>query len=546
MKGRVAATAIVCMLYAGSACAATFIAPPSGYRVEQRFPATTALSPDGSRVAFLVNRGDVWIAVASVRALRDARVLPSTRGANGPFWSPDGKRIAFFQNGELRTIALNEHGSRLICKCEGRHGSWGKDGTILYSPSRSGAIQAIDARGCGPARAVTTVEQGHWESHEQPELLPDGKRFLFAVTRSTPGKANPELYPRIYLSDLQGRSRRLLVADADAAAPLDGETLVFRRRNMLFRLPFEGGAPTLIAYDCGSFHSNGRGGLVRTSLLSLTELVWLDRSGKFAGRLTGQGSYNRPRISPDGKFAAYDEGPLMKASGVVIREIATRKVVRSFPAGQTGVAWSSDSRHIAAPLLVDGKCTIAIATVTSGAIESLATACNTLFDWSPDGVTIAIRKQEGERESFDLLPAGPNGTVDENAPDSFNQQGWLRFAPGGDLISFDARQVPNFSPSLGYEAYIGSRTGPLDIRQLTFNGGNRPAWRADGRELFYIAGERRLIVTEPPDCLTRTHLFDLPPSSSVLAEYDVAPDGSRFLVSRAVDGLLYVRFNGKN
>ena len=66
-------------------------------------------------------------------------------------------------------------------------------------------------------------------------------------------------------------------------------------------------------------------------------------------------------------------------------------------------------------------------------------------------------------------------------------------------------------------------------------------WRADGKELFHVNADRRLVsVSHPPDGQERHSLFVLPSSTVVLAEYDVAPDGSRFLVSRALDALIYI------
>ena len=207
-------------------------APPAreALRFEVSAPGNTpaqmfALSPDGRHLAFITgNPLQLW--VRSMDAL-ESRVLPGTEEASFPFWSPDGQRLGFFAQGKLKTIALAGGPPRSLCDVSsGRGGSWGRDGTILFSEGPVSPILRIASTGGSPT-PVTKVPAGVNEGHRYPSFLPDGRHFLFNVGTRRADAAG------VYVSSLDGGEPVRLLSEVTtalyAARPGGRGLLLFRR-----------------------------------------------------------------------------------------------------------------------------------------------------------------------------------------------------------------------------------------------------------------------------------------------------------------------------
>ena len=147
-----------------------------------------AISPDGTRVVFY-GPGDGGKLVLWSRALDSLAVQPLagtdlSNGAPYPFWSPDGHFIAFFAGGKLKKIAADGGASQEIAPApEAAGGSWGSDGTIIFSP-QAGPLYRVSAAG-GPATPLRELDASRGElRHVWPHFLPDGKHYLY-VARSS-------------------------------------------------------------------------------------------------------------------------------------------------------------------------------------------------------------------------------------------------------------------------------------------------------------------------------------------------------------------------
>lgn len=159
----------------------TNILPPAGTQFETLYRnGPPALSPDGSRLAFVAQQdGKNFIWVRSLAKL-EATPLRDTEGGFFPFWSPDGNAIAFFMHGKLWRLDLNGGSPTVICDApEGRGGSWGRGDVIVFAPSVAGPAAVVSASGGTPKAVTKTPSNTPVISDRWPILLADGKHFLF-------------------------------------------------------------------------------------------------------------------------------------------------------------------------------------------------------------------------------------------------------------------------------------------------------------------------------------------------------------------------------
>ena len=110
-----------------------------------------AISPDGTRVVFF-GPGDggrlmLWSRALDSLAVQSLAGTEITSGPPYPFWSPDGRFIAFFSGGNLKTIAGDGGASQTLAPApDAAGGSWGADGTIIFSP-KIGPLYRVSAAG---------------------------------------------------------------------------------------------------------------------------------------------------------------------------------------------------------------------------------------------------------------------------------------------------------------------------------------------------------------------------------------------------------------
>src|SRR5947207_10796228 len=155
--------------------------PPGAATLVENGIASTALSPDGRRIAFIAREasGITAIWVRSLESDEPQRVAGS-EGASSPFWSPDGQFLAYFGDGKLRKIALAGGPPQNICNsAPGLGGTWSQSGDIVFNPTNRAPLMRVSASGGAP-RPLTTLDPGRGEnSHRCPSFLPDARHVLF-------------------------------------------------------------------------------------------------------------------------------------------------------------------------------------------------------------------------------------------------------------------------------------------------------------------------------------------------------------------------------
>ena len=539
-----------------------------------------AVSPDGSTLAFVTadstGRNHLW-----VRPLNSlsSQQLSRTEGAHFPFWSPDSRFIGFFAAGKLKKIAVSRGLPMTICDAaNAKGGTWNQKGVILFSPSRFDVIYQVSAAG-GTPTAVTTLDTTHHDrTHRWPHFLPDGKHFLyFAGIRG--GTEDEEEDDAIYVASLDGQvNKRLLPAQSNMAYA--GGYLFYVRENKLMAQPFDAKKLELMgdavaiaervqysdASSRGVFSMSQSGILVyqEGSTESGLQLVWFDRSGKSLGSISEPAPYLIPRLSlsNNGKKIAvgiYD--PESQNSDLWIYDLTRNLRTRlTFdPSAESYPIWSPDGNDVVFISDRKGHRDLYQKTTSGAGTEELLFASNfdkLPQDWSSDGRFIAYMSFNPMTE-WDLwiLPLFDPEFLLKNIKES-------RGKPMPFLQTKFNERGAHFSPDMRWIAYGSDESGRNEIYvqpfprqsgdgkwQASTNGGSWPTWRRDGKELFYVSRDGKLMAAEVLGIGSKAlsgstfevgavrPLFDI---SAIRIRgnffYDVTADGQRFLIAVPAEG----------
>lgn len=506
-----------------------------------------AISPDGSRVAFVGDRGGQM--QLYVRALDDYELIPvrGSDGARDPFFSPDGDWIGFFAGGEIRKVAVGRGVAETLTEAglQSRGASWGRNGEIVFAQDSAPGLFAVSDNG-GKPRAITELrEDAERVGHFWPQWLPGENALLITVRTSNDDSVRDEL--AIVDADT-GETTRL--GNGAQATYLPSGHIVYVRGGTLEAVAFDARARKLVGsavqliegvnvYPAGAatFALSAEGTLAYLERIDNAVFQIRDREGRSTAVGLPGGTPGWPRISPDGKLAVLHIG------GADTRDI-----------------WLLDLDR-------------------PGSIRQLSFQGGGFPTWSPDGSRIAFMSRRGGSGDIyiasadgsgdtELLLAGPRTKI----PGSWSPQGVLAFYEIGDITQRDIWVVdvdngadpvlfvatpanelsPMFSPDGRYVAYVSNETGqneiyvrpyppPGAVTAVSIDGGAEPVWSRDGRELYYRHGDSIMAVS-----VSTSSGFQVGPPREVLSEpplpgaggnpnYDVFPDG-RFLVRHEAPG----------
>ncbi len=524
-----------------------------------------AVSPDGRHLAFTAATGgnvQLW-----VRALdsTEARALAGTQGATFPFWSPDSRFIGFFADGRLKKIEATGGPVQTLCDVPlPLGGAWSRDGVILFGQGMVGLFR-ISATG-GEVTRVTTCDRSRQElTHDSPTFLPDSRHFLYNI------QSGQKETRGVYLGSLDGILKRRLLDEITVIkymAAVPGDTaggagwLVFVRDGALLARPFDTsrldftGEPfslsdkvgrDVITPDYFTFSVSDNGVLVFDPSLKRQrrQYRWVDRRGQPINSLDVPAGLFNHWLSPDEKrFIADRYDPQIGTSDLWLYDVSGGKAERfTFdPAIDSSPVWSSDgSRIVWSSTRDDGVGSLyqkaaSLAGEETPLLKSDYPKLPT--DWSRDGRFIIYRQIDPKTKAdVWVLPVAGSG---EAKP--FRVLGTEAIEIAGTL-SPDGQWLAYASDVSGrFEVYVQSFTGGGGKRQVSNGGGSSPRWRQNGRELFYYAGDGKLMAApvrsgESFEMDAAVPLFEFRGGTLWVpyTPYAVTADGQRFLINAVVE-----------
>jgi len=521
------------------------VAPPEGATLTGNSSNATqvSVSPDGHYVAFVADESGrgrtLW-----VRALGSlsAQQLDRTEGARFPFWSPDSQTIAFFADGKLKRIPVSGGSPLVICDAPNPDGgTWNREGVIVFAPDANSPLHRVPAAG-GVSTPVTTLDKTQQETaHIWPQFLPGGQRFLYWAGGTKGG---------IYVQSLGSSQRTFLLATPGRAVFASGFLLFLRDSTLLAQhldlksLRLEG-EPVSVAEDIRSGASNGRNGfsISENGVLAYrsggtsgnVQVSWYTREGKPAGTALPAGDYPQIELSPDDKRLVVERtssGSGGSGIDLWLLDLATGVFSRltSGPDSERDPLWSPDS-HSVIYTVPDGK-EPGIRQVVIGAADTPVFAdgkANQLDDWSRDGKLLVYHTQGGN--DISILPLSGDRKPKVVFPTTF-QKNQVRLSPDGRWVAY--MSLESGQP----EVYLAAFPSFTDRRQVSAGGGLMPRWQKDGRELYYIAFDRRVMAVEIKAGSTLEtgaikQLFRLQPGTAISSTgytWAVTSDGQKFLI----------------
>ncbi len=524
------------------------IPPPTGtaFDLRERGPGPVAFSPDGSRVAFAAQAKDA-ATLLYVRTLADGRVTsyPGTDGAQFPFWSPDGRWLAFFSrtDGKLKRVPAEGGAPLTICRAlNGKGGSWGRDDVLVIAPSAGTALYRVPAAGGEPLPLTKLAPP--YNSHRHPRFLPDGRRFLYLGRSGHAGES------AILLGSVDGAAAREVIQSATQAEYASGR-LLFVRESVLMAQPFDPGAGKLTgearpvadgvmelpgaAYAAFSASGTGRVAFHSGEMQAAVRIEMRDRKGLVLRSLGAPGWYRAPSFSPDGRWLAatgYPQGGDGN-SDVWLFDLAGASAVRLTldAAEDVDAVWAPDGRtifygsnpkgpHDVYRKSIDGT-RPAEPVYEAPGLQKPASV-------SRDGRYLLVNSEVDERNVLLVLDLATGQTRSPvEGP----------FSAGHGALSPDGRWLLFESDESGRpEVYVKPFPGPGRTWPVSSEGGRYPEWRGDGREIVYAGLDGRIRAVpvsfsgETFRAGSATVLFQMTPPQRDYREWDMSPDGQRFAV----------------
>jgi Tol biopolymer transport system component len=489
-----------------------------------------ALSPDGTRIAFVTNSGIVIRAIDSLEGQRIT--LPVS--VSLPAWSPDGQSLAFcgltkFQSYELHTMVVSGGALRSLgtpCGPFSRGVAWASDEAIIVSVI--GRALRVPVAGGKP------VSLG--EGLFYPTMLPDGRHFVYVRSGA------------IHVGAIDS-DQTSQVTEADSKAEYTSGHLVFMRGTSLLAQPFDAsrlvttGEAFPIAADArissiartADFSVAPNGLIVfRTGGVGRTALTWVDRAGKELSVLDESAYHTDVALSPDGRMlAAAQVSPKLLLPNLWVTDLSRGVSTRLTPEGEqvNFPRWSMDGARIAYRSDSRG---LSVSNADGSGSSLAITRPAGHFSWFPDGKTMATTDDSG---------GGGVGKLNTISID-------------GDRTPVPLLDVavtqPAISPDGKWMAYAQEESGQFNVFvqsvpigrgrwRISTAGGAQPLWRRDGRELFYRADDGGVMAVPiageggfspgVPGLLFRFTAFGL---ISVRQQFAVSPDGQRFLINRVL------------
>jgi len=513
-----------------------------------------AVSPDGEMLAFSATdasgQSSLWIRPLGSA---EARKMDQTEGALLPFWSPDSQFVGFWAGGKLKKIGRTGGLPEVICRVpEIAQGAWGADGTILYAKAVNSPIFRVNQDGAN-ATAATSLLPGQ-VSQMWVQFLPDGKHFIY-LARTSLTTDDPQA--KVYAQSRDGGAPIELLTSQSRAIAAPGYLLFAQRQNLFAqRMDWKRlrkiGEPLLLAHNVAAspaylgtseFTASQNGVLIYGTAegSSFDRLNWYARDGSKIGSLDPVIDYQQFTLSPDGTHLALNSFHQHATGSLWLIDIAsnTTTPLTNDPHAQSDPVWSPDSRYVAFNLLPNGGTDppFLIQKIELGNQQPELIYGDDqrhwVEDWSPNGRFLLTH----DTKTLSIVPVTGNGHPEALYSSSFLKDEF-HLSPDGQLIAYGENR------SGKWEIFVAPFPSFQYIQQVSVSGGAQPRWRGDGRELFFIDYQGRMMSAtvergSPPKIGISRKLFHtgLLPDPTV-NQYAVTKDGSKFLVLEPRKGFL--------
>jgi Tol biopolymer transport system component/predicted Ser/Thr protein kinase len=508
---------------------------------------TPVISPDGRTLAFVAtveNQTRIWIRPLDSDT---SRVLAGTEGvAQPPFWSPDSRSLAFFAESKLKRIAIAGGPPQSICDVPAGpgSGSWGSKGDIVFGFGRE--LSRVSADG----GAISVIRKPDTSKDEGgvllPEFLPDGNRFFYgAGVRSQKN--------RVYIGSLSSSESTLLIeTNSRMVHASPGHVMYVRERTLLAQRfddrsgRLEGDASPIaenVDYfspiGIAGFSVSSTGVLAYHASDSIGQITWTTRAGVQTGTVAAPAGYQNIRLSPDGKRLAFDRSEQRtNATDVHVFDLTrgTDTRVTSAAGSEFAPIWSPDGRRLVFTWDKNAPPFLHQLVLDNGTpAEPLVQPSESVYtpgDWHPDGTFIAYEASDAvTAQDVWILPMTGDRTPKAFVKTRFNETA-PRFSPDGRWLAYVSDEAGQ------PDVYVRPFPGPGEAHRISTGGGSNPHWRRDGKELFYVVGQRLMAVPISSgasfDAGVPKALFDRKPAPII--DYDVAADGQSFLINSEVSG----------
>ncbi|HEX4485042.1 MAG TPA: winged helix-turn-helix domain-containing protein [Terriglobales bacterium] len=489
-----------------------------------------ALSPSGNYLAFVAETPDgsrsLWIRTMSTAS---ATVIAGTADASFPFWSPDDRRVGFFADRKLKSVDLAGGAIHVVADVRrASGGTWGNRGVIVFAPDVNGPLYQVADTGGTPTPIGRVADSDGLRGNRWPVFLPDGRHFLYVAFAAD---LHEGAVSEIRAGALDSPDDKHIASESIRTVAFALNHLFFVRRGVLYAQPFDtaqlrtAGEPVAVTdrdvagpsvFYPSEFSISVTGMLAFQSSTDLaSHLVWFGSTGQEISALRGI-PYFDPAFSPDGRMLA---GSCDQSNNGMLT-ICVQDLARGVTTRVTG--GTNDRFPVWAP---DGR---AVAYSSNGAIYRipadgsgtpiLASNHGIPTGWTYDGRILSFGTHRGvvslalssftARDSSDMGP----GAEGQLSPDT----AWMAYIRDGLVI----RRFPE----------------PGQCVQVTGYGASQPRWSRNGRQLFFIGADKKLMVVDfdPTNAtvsavrvLAQTRIIA---SSLTGFQYDVAADG-RFLVN---------------
>ena len=520
------------------------------------------ISPDGTRLAYVTRAGGSAVGQLYVRELDKvvAVQLDGAAGAQAAFFSVDSQWIGFFADGKLKKISVRGGAPIALCDAGGaRGGDWSEDGTIIFPSQFTSALYRVSANGGTPA-AATHLDAARSEiTHRWPQFLPGGKAVLFTASSDNNffGRASVDVAP------LDTGVPKVLVENAYFGRYLAGGYLAYVSQGTVFVAPFDasalkitgtaipvmqavnydisnGSAQLSVSKDGTAVHLDG--GSAGENL----NLVLMDRKGNSSVLVSDQPDAAVPRLSPDGKRLAFQQG----TGNIWIYDLERKTTSRAMlgTVGASWPQWTPDGQRLTYShphTTANGSGQSIYWERADGSGEEQPLTPETILNaypssWSPDGRILAFQRLSAKD--------GSCCEIWSLSVDEAGKPGEARQVPGvgrgfAPALSPDGHWLAYTSPESGsVQIFVVPFPGPGGKWQISTGSGFDPRWSKSGHELFYVDGHALIAVPysvekgsfqpgKPEQIFADRFEMRAP-----LGSYDVTPDGQHFVMLQLTGG----------